>query len=97
MSIRILVGEGTVDAAVKFMWIVHAFEAVYTIILARRYETTLLVGVRLPIHQTKKRKKLTGPLDYQLLYVLATLLFGRPGWEELSNRAQESSAQSKAA
>lgn len=85
------------DAAVKFMWIVHVFEAVYTVILARRCGTTFLVGVRLLIYWAKKRKKLTGLPDYQLLYVLATLLFGRPGWEELSNRAQESSTQSKAA
>lgn len=96
-SIRVLVGEKTVDAAVKFMWIVHVFEAVYTIILARRYETTFFVGVRLLIHWAKKRKMLTGLLDCQLLYVLAALLFGRPGWEELSNRAQGSSARGKAA
>ena len=86
------------NAAVKFMWIVHVFEAAYTIILARRYETTFFIGVRLLVHRTEKRKKLTGLLDCQLLYVLATLLFGRPGWEELSNRAQEESlAQSKVA
>jgi len=35
-----------VNAAVAFLWIVHVFEAVYTIILARRYETTFVVGVR---------------------------------------------------
>lgn len=92
--VRALVGEKTVNAAVKFMWIVHVLEAAYTVILARRYETTFLVGVRLLIHRTKKRKKLTGPLDHQLLYVLAALLFGRPGWEELSNRVQESLVQS---
>lgn len=56
-STRVLVGEKTVDAAVKFMWIVHVFEATYTTILARRYETTFLVGVRLLIHWAKKRKK----------------------------------------
>jgi len=72
--IRILVGGRTVNAAVAFMWIVHVFETGYTIILARRYETTFIVG---------------------LSYVLATLLFGRPGWEELFNRAQETSARNK--
>ena len=44
--IRVLVGGKTVNAAVAFLWIVHVFEAVYTIILARRYETTFVVGVR---------------------------------------------------
>ena len=85
------------NVAVKFMWIIHLFEAAYTMVLARRYETTFLVGVRLLIHRTKKRKKLIGLLEYQLLYVLATLLFGRPGWEELSNRARESLTESKVA
>lgn len=56
--IRVLVGEKIVNTAVNFMWIVHMLEAAYTIILAKRYETTFVVGVRLLIHRTK-RKKLT--------------------------------------
>jgi len=44
--IRILVGEKTVNAGVAFMCIAHVFEAAYTVTLARRYETTFLVGVR---------------------------------------------------
>ena len=62
--IRVLAGEKTVNVAVKFMWIIHLFEAAYTMVLARRYETTFLVGVRLLIHWTKKRKKLIGLLEY---------------------------------
>jgi len=63
-----------VTAAVALMWTIHVFEAAYTMILARRYGTTISVG---------------------LLYVLATLLFGRPGWEELSKRARMSLRQNK--
>jgi len=44
-SIRVLVGRKVVNGAVVFMWIVHAFEAAYTVVLARRYETTFVVGV----------------------------------------------------
>jgi len=47
--IRVLVGGTTVKTAAVFMWTVHVFEAGYTIILARRYETTFVVGVRLPM------------------------------------------------
>jgi len=45
-SIRVLVGRKVVNAAVAFMWIAHVFEAGYTVVLARRYETTFVVGVR---------------------------------------------------
>ncbi|KAF9653577.1 hypothetical protein BDM02DRAFT_3182588 [Thelephora ganbajun] len=75
-SVYVLVGGKMVNVAVTFMWIIHVLEAAYTIILARRYETTIVVG---------------------LSYVLAALLFRRPGWEELSNRARESSTRSKVA
>ena len=34
------------DAGVAFMWVIHLLEAGYTAILARRYKTTLGVGVR---------------------------------------------------
>lgn len=44
--IRILVGGKMVNAAVAFVWVVHVLEAAYTIALARRYETTFVVGVR---------------------------------------------------
>lgn len=43
---RVLVGGKTLNVAVALMWIIHAFEAAYTVILARRYETTFVVGVR---------------------------------------------------
>ena len=45
-NVRTLVGGRMVNASVAFMWIAHAFEAGYTAILARRYGTTLGVGVR---------------------------------------------------
>lgn len=48
--VRTLVGEKAVNNAVKFVWVAHALEAGYTVILARRYETTLGVGVRFPAH-----------------------------------------------
>jgi hypothetical protein len=48
--IRDLVGGRVVDAGVVFMWVAHLVEAGYTAILARRYETTLAVGVRFFVH-----------------------------------------------
>ena len=44
------------NAAVAFLWIVHVFEAVYTIVLARRYETTFVVGVRFSFIEQRKEK-----------------------------------------
>lgn len=54
--IRILVGRKVVNAAVAFLWITHVFEAAYTVVLARRYEITFVVGVRRLIHLVKKEK-----------------------------------------
>ena len=50
--VRDLVGGRVVNAGAALMWIVHLFEAGYTVILARRYETTLTVGVRLNLSPT---------------------------------------------
>jgi hypothetical protein len=51
--LRVLVGGRMVNAGVALMWIIHLFEAGYTVTLARRYETSLVVGVRLtPTHWT---------------------------------------------
>ena len=55
--IRILVGGKTVNAAVAFMWAVHVFEVAYTVTLARRYETTFVIGVRPPPFDTGKEKR----------------------------------------
>ena len=54
-NVRTLVGGRIVNASVAFMWIAHVFEAGYAAILARRYGTTLGVGVRRPFHSTWKR------------------------------------------
>ena len=51
------------NAAVAFMWLVHVFEAAYTVTLARRYETTFVIGVRLPIRYRQRKEKLTGLLN----------------------------------
>ena len=54
--IRVLVGGRTVNAAVAFMWITHTLEAAYAVILARRYGTTFVVGVRHLIHWARVRE-----------------------------------------
>ena len=55
-SLRVLVGTRMVNTAVAFMWIAHVFEAAYTVVLARRYGTTFVVGVRCLAHLARKRK-----------------------------------------
>ena len=47
---RVLAGGRVTDAGVAFMWAIHLLEAGYTAILARRYETTMGVGVRYLFH-----------------------------------------------
>ena len=55
-SIRVLVGTKMVNAAVAFMWVIHTFEAAYTVVLTRRYEITFVVGVRHLAHLARKGK-----------------------------------------
>ena len=45
-----------VNASVVSMWIVHVFEAAYTVILAKRYETTFVVGMRRLARWGRERK-----------------------------------------
>ena len=54
--IRVLVGEKMVNASVVFIWIVHVFEAAYAVILAKRYETTFVVGMRRLARWGRERK-----------------------------------------
>jgi hypothetical protein len=80
--IRVLVGGKAVEVAVAFMWTVHAFEAAYTIILARRYETTFVVGVRRPTDWAKKMKVNCAP---KLLAIVCARC--APIWETWVGRA----------
>ena len=45
-----------VNASVVFIWIVHVFEAAYAVILAKRYETTFVVGMRRLARWGRERK-----------------------------------------
>ena len=56
INVRVFVGGRIVDAGVAFVWIAHVFEAGYAAILARRYGTTLGVGVRHSAHSTWKKQ-----------------------------------------
>jgi len=77
--IRLLVGRKVVNVAVAFMWIVHVFEAAYTVALARRYGTTSVVGVRCLARLARKRK-LTELLNCYVAILRACYTHIRETW-----------------
>lgn len=57
--LRGLAGKETMDKGIALTAVIHLCESVYTVILVRRYEVTLTVGVRAPLLFWKGEASLT--------------------------------------